>query len=151
MNRNINMWWRRVRMWLATTIAPAGATVHDRVGPLDEELLAAICWGHVREAPGDRLLYDAQYEIRDLADAGLVHLVPLGLTREGEIYLAKLWGDDIMPPGQGGYLGCHDHGVYDAGPGDPWACPNCPPPPAAKGRGKSLILRALGRVPSHPL
>lgn len=150
MNTNINIWWRQARTRLAATIAPAGATVHDRVGPLDEELLAAICWSHIREDGHDHYFYNAQYEIQILADAGLVSLVPLGLTAAGETYLAQLWGDDIIPPGLGGYLGCHVHGVYDAGPGDPWACPKCPPLGAARRPGKTLLLRALSGPGNHP-
>lgn len=58
MSANINIRLRRARMWLAAAIAPAGATVHDQVGVLDDVLLSEICWGRVREAAGGRYFVD---------------------------------------------------------------------------------------------
>lgn len=47
------------------------------------------------------------------------------LTEAGQKQLAGLWGPDRVEPWSGGYYDCHEHGVYDAGPGD-WAeCPDC--------------------------
>jgi hypothetical protein len=125
---NINNWWWRARMWLATTVAPRSARVCDRDRPIDEELLSAICWYRIREGAREEVLFDVTAWVDELVLAGLVTRAPLGLTEAGEKYLARLWGDDVVAPGSGGYYGCHDHGVYDAGPGDPWRCPECPSP-----------------------
>ncbi len=48
------------------------------------------------------------------------------LTEAGEKRLTDLWGERRVPPGNGGHVSCFDHGTYVAGPGDLWACPECP-------------------------
>ena len=48
------------------------------------------------------------------------------LTEAGVRRLADLWGPGRVPPGEGGYVSCWLHGVYEACPGDLWACPEAP-------------------------
>ncbi|MFI7073511.1 hypothetical protein [Micromonospora sediminicola] len=55
------------------------------------------------------------------------------LTETGKQRLAELWGPDRVPPGEGGYVSCWLHGVYEACPGDLWACPLRPDCDAADG------------------
>lgn len=126
-----NGWWRRARMRLAARIAPAGAEVRDPQQHLcdcREALLELVCFQLLRADADGEPLAPASFMLDELFMLGAVVPTEHGweLTGWGEQELARMWGPQIIPPGHGGYLGCAEHGVYDAGPGDRWACPECP-------------------------
>jgi hypothetical protein len=129
---------RRVRQWrlrLAALIAPAGADVHD---PDDTEcpdmtdFLESVLWGHIERHRSGGVWADNTAIAEDAEELGLIEKAdqgnqpPYRLTAAGERALAAAWGPGRVPPWSGGYHGCADHGVYDAGPGDPGGCPQCP-------------------------
>lgn len=122
----------RVRTWYAPEgpfgLADEQTRLTAGVAPTRLEALEAVERGDLR--PGAT---PAQWKIiGDLAADGMIETltspghVEYRLTKVGEKELASLWGPDRVPPGKGGYLDCPDHNVYEAGPGDWWACPRCP-------------------------
>ncbi len=123
---------RRLRLWLAQLVAPAGSDVHDpddTLCPGNQELLEAALYGDLRRGPDGGVLLDVTTAVDDLVDFEMLTNTPDGyrLTELGERELARLWGPGRIPPWSGGYFQCHDHGIYDAAPGDRAGCPSCPP------------------------
>jgi hypothetical protein len=118
----------RVHTWYAQCGPVGVAETPDR-----QELLEAALYGDlIRDIHTTAWITNAGAVRAAMAD-GLIDKLAVGdgkvefrLTETGEKELARLWGPDRVPPGKGGYLDCHEHGVYEAGPGDWWACPRCP-------------------------
>jgi hypothetical protein len=122
---------RRLRLRLATWIAPAGVDVRDTTTTVCAcrlDLLEAVFFGQIQVGPYS-MLVSAEDAILELHDAGLIDFYedrPL-LTDQGERQLDRLWGRDKVPPWYTiGIASCHDHGDFDAHPGDPIDCPRCP-------------------------
>lgn len=124
---------RRARRWLAARIAPAGVTMHDPMTALcdcREGLLELVLFGPLKvdDVTGE-VHGPVNYLLDEMWLLGAVEPDGAGsyqLTRWGERELARMWGPGIIPPWSGGYYACLVHGVYDAGPGDPSRCPDCP-------------------------
>lgn len=131
---------RRARLWLARLIAPSDAHLHVPYETcpcaqnlMDEILMSRLQPNHPRAdrfGTGEFTRYwmDVTADVDELVGLGLVEGLDHGdvkLTEHGERELAKLWGPGRVPPWGGGYYSCHDHGQYEAGPGDRLDCPSC--------------------------
>ena len=147
---------RRLRLRLAHLIAPPGADVHDpddTCCPSDRPLLGAVLWWRLRFTDGQHWM-DVDLSVHDALAAELIEYNPDGylrLTGYGENELARMWGDDRVPPWSGGYFQCHDHGVYDLAPGERIGCPDCGRELAAQQAAQQAPrwwpLRARGGAP----
>lgn len=145
----------RTRGWrlrLAQLAAPAGADVHDpddTVCPQAQALLEAVLYHDIEINRHGGAWMRVTEDLHDLAADGLIEPAQDGdyrLTEQGERELGRRWGDHRVPPWSGGYFGCSDHGVYEAAPGDPEGCPECPPWNPPRTAGWWRLRRVAGMV-----
>jgi hypothetical protein len=115
---------------LATWIAPSTVGLRDTryVCSCQEQLLESVLYHWLRRREDEEWLAPVSQQIDELWDFGVIEPdehFGFRLTPFGETELARLWGPGFRPPWVGGWAACSDHGVYDAGPGDPEECPYC--------------------------
>ena len=121
---------RRLRLWLASLIAPRGADVHDpdeTACPSGQDVLTAI-YRNELITQGRNVLLDVTSTVDEAYGAGLVVQHNNGtwtLTPAGGGQLARLWGTDRVPPGLNMQLECPDHGRYELSPGQRLGCTGC--------------------------
>jgi hypothetical protein len=117
-------------MRLATMIAPREVELRDAryVCPCQEQLLESVLYHWLRRREDEEWLAPASQQLDELLIFGLIEYdehFGFRLTQFGETELARLWGPGFRPPWVGGWAACSEHGIYDAGPGDPEECPYC--------------------------
>lgn len=127
-------WVWRIRLRLATWLAPAGVKVHnhrDELCDCWEALLEVVHFGWITFNEHGEPLAPAAQMLNDLWILGAVERETDGgysLTNWGMQQLARMWGPEIVPPWGGAWSGCTEHGIFEAGPGDSIYCPDCPTP-----------------------
>lgn len=147
---------RRARLWLAARIAPADVDVRDTrttTCRCRQDILEAVLYGWLEHAPGGRVLAPVTYQLDEMYLFGLVESdgPDYALTGFGERELARMWGPGITPPWTASsWAMCHDHGIYEAFPGEPSDCPDCPPKTIIEGH-PAWWSRLLSSSPRHHL
>jgi hypothetical protein len=157
MRNKVNEWMRRARLRLAAKITPPGAEVHDHQARLCdcwEGLLELVQFGRLRVGAGGRLIGPVDGMIEDMYLLGAVELDDAGgceLTVWGMRELARMWGPDTVPPWGRAWLACTEHGIREAGPGEPLRCPECPLETPAQPARPWWSWMIPGRMSRYPL
>lgn len=124
-------WIRAWLLRLAQLVAPAGTDVHDpddTACPHDLPILEAAQFGELRRDAGDRFMVNLTDLVQDMLSGDWFEPTQYGdyaLTVAGQRQLARLWGQDRVPPWGGAFHRCQDHGDFEQGPGDRLGCPIC--------------------------
>lgn len=151
--------WRQARLWLASRIAPADVVVQDPSVTLCdcwEGLLELVMFHQLRSGPDDtrEILAPVEDLLDRLWTLGAVEpdeIAGYELTIWGMQQLARMWGPEIVPPWGGSWGRCGDHGIYEAHPGDPISCPDCPKETIIKKPRPWWLWTMSGRTSRYPL